>query len=92
MKNNKLPVLLLLLAPLAQAAEPGRPGADTRAWTTLQASGKAAVAESRPLPGEVADKVYQRYLDSFGQPIPATFQRDSFVGGGSGGGGSGGGR
>ena len=29
------------------------------------------------MPGEMADSVYQRYLDSFKQPIPAEFKRQS---------------
>lgn len=88
MKNPvRMAVLLVALAPLAQAAVPA-PGTEARAWTQLQASGQAAVADLRPLPGEVADKVYQRYLDSFGQPIPESFQRESFTGGSGGSGGS----
>ena len=35
--------------------------------------------------GEVADKVYQRYLDSFENRVPDSFDRESFVSsGGSG--------
>lgn len=66
-------------------------GAETRAWIDLQASGSAAVGDARPMPGEVADAVYQRYVNSFKQPIPAQFQRsgsensDSGAGAGSGG-------
>lgn len=50
-------------------------GAQTRAWVKLQESpsGKAAV---RGLPGEAADRVYQRYLQSFTRPIPERFERD----------------
>ncbi len=62
-------------------------GAETRAWVDLQASGSAAVGEARPMPGEVADVVYQRYVNSFKHPIPAQFPRTS---GGESGGGSGG--
>lgn len=85
---NKLPILLLVLcAPLARAesegsAAGGRVGDDTRVWLQLQGSGIAAAPE-RPMSGEVADKVYQRYVNSFGRPIPEHFQRESAVAGGS---------
>ena len=62
-------------------------GAETRAWVDLQASGSAAVGDARPMPGEVADLVYQRYVNSFKHPIPAQFPRTS---GGESGSGSGG--
>jgi hypothetical protein len=79
--KNKWLLLCVLLAPLAQADERPAPiGSDTRAWLQLQSSGQAAGSELRGLPGEVADKVYQRYVDSFAHPIPVTFPRDSFVG------------
>jgi len=86
---NKLPILLLVLcSPLAQAedaAAPARVGDETRVWLQLQGSGSAAAPE-RPMSGEVADKVYKRYVDSFGRPIPEHFQRESAAasGGGSG--------
>ena len=65
-------------------------GADTRAWLQLQASGNAAVGTARPLPGEAADAIYQRYLDSFTHPVPEQFERQGSGGSGqdSGGGGS----
>lgn len=66
-------------------------GADTRYWTSLQVSGAAATRDERPLPGEVATKIYERYVQSFTHPIPERFSRDSFSSGGGGGGGSGGG-
>lgn len=73
----------------ATPAAAGKPagGADTRAWLELQASGSAAVGAAQPMPGEVADLVYQRYLNSFKYPIPDQFRRQ---GSGSGSGGSGG--
>jgi len=81
---KKFLILLALLAPVAHAeetaAEP-RTGDDTRAWVDLQKSGAASVATVQPMPGEVADKVYKRYVDSFGYPIPETFKRDDFVSG-----------
>ncbi|ROH92981.1 DUF3613 domain-containing protein [Stagnimonas aquatica] len=52
-------------------------GADSHAWIDLQASGSAAAGAVRPLPGEVADAIYQRYLDSFKHPIPEQFTRES---------------
>jgi len=86
---NKLPILLLALcASLAQAqaeapaAAPARVGDDTRVWLQLQGSGIAAAPE-RPMSGEVADKVYKRYVESFARPIPEHFQRESAVAGGS---------
>jgi len=76
-----LPVLLLIGA-LAHAEQQPPPavGTDTRAWLELQRSGAASTPQVQPVPGEVADKVYQRYLNSFDQPIPAEFDRESFVG------------
>jgi hypothetical protein len=54
-------------------------GQSTHAWTDLQRSNVAALGWARPLPGDAADKIYQRYLNSFGQPIPETFTRKSFA-------------
>ena len=68
--------LSLLLAVLglgmaAHAQPPGRQtakappvadGTDTRAWLSLQKSGIAAPSDPRPMSGEVAERVYQRYL------------------------------
>ncbi len=81
---RKLPIIILALAAslahaedAAQTAAP-RPGDETRAWLQLQASGSASVAAPAPMSGEVADKVYARYLKSFDHPIPAQFPRESF--------------
>lgn len=69
-------MLALVLAPLAaQAAEPG---AETRTWLSLQRAGTAASPEARPVPGEVAEQVYLRYLKSFSHPIPERFEVESF--------------
>ncbi|THF64458.1 DUF3613 domain-containing protein [Pseudothauera rhizosphaerae] len=51
-------------APAAAATEP------TRAWLALQRSGAAASAQPQPLSGEVMEKVYERYLESFAHPVP----------------------
>ena len=64
-------------------------GDEVRAWTDLQKSGQASDSKVQAMPGEIADKVYERYQKTFETPIPETFSRESFVGG-SGGGGSGG--
>ncbi|WP_161554120.1 DUF3613 domain-containing protein [Stenotrophobium rhamnosiphilum] len=60
-------------------------GDEVHAWTDLQKSGAASNPAVQPMPGEIADKVYDRYLKTFDYPIPQTFDRESFVGGSSGG-------
>ena len=95
---NRLPVcaallLLSLSLPLSAVAQQQPPpaeetedaGMQTRSWVELQVSNNAALGAARPMPGEVADQVYQRYLKSFAHPIPEYFERDKFVQGGSGG-------
>ena len=81
-----LAAAVLMLASAAQAADaPAKPGESTRALLELQKRGTAAAPAkaAKTVPGEVADRVYQRYLNSFSHPIPASFPRESF-GGGSG--------
>lgn len=73
--------------PVAEATPLPRIGADTRSWLALQKDAAAQTPDLRPVPGEVAEQVYQRYVDSFKHPIPEEFKRDSFVGNGSGSGG-----
>lgn len=70
---------------VADEAAETRVGDDTRAWLELQNGGNAALGAVRPMPGEVADKVYQRYLDSFDNEIPDTYERESFMSSSSGG-------
>lgn len=81
-----IPLAVLVCAFAAQAQEPGSTaapaptlGVDTRAWLELQTSGSASVSEVRPVAGEVATEVYQRYVNSFKYAIPETFPRDAFV-------------
>ena len=69
-------------------ASDGSMGAATRGWVDLQISGSAAVGTALPMPGEVADAVYTRYLNSFTQPIPAEFKRQTSSSEGQGGSGS----
>ncbi len=64
-------------------AEPAM-GTQTRAWMDLQVSNNAAMGAARPMPGEIADQVYSRYVKSFSHAIPETFDRESFVEGGGG--------
>ncbi len=71
----------MLSTAVAYAEETPKVGPDTRAWTELQRSGAAAAPDVQPLPGEVADKVYQRYLKSYERPIPSEFGRERFVSG-----------
>lgn len=64
----------------------GAVGPETRAWVDLQASGTAASSAARPMPGDIAERVYQRHADSFAHPIPESLGREGFVEQGSGGG------
>lgn len=66
-------------ASLARADEPQPVGDQTNQWLDLQASGTVASPEERPLPGEIADRSFERYAESFSQPIPEVFARDGFV-------------
>lgn len=82
--------LLGLQTPLALAQEPATDsvgGGSARDWLELQRSNTAASAVARPVPGEIADKTFQRYANSFSQAIPATLNREEFLSQGGGGGG-----
>lgn len=61
-------------------------GRDARAWLELQKDPAAQVPDVRPVPGEVSEQVYQRYVNGFKYSIPEKFDRESFVGSGGGGG------
>ncbi|KAF1026535.1 MAG: hypothetical protein GAK40_01242 [Burkholderia plantarii] len=65
-------------------------GPSTESWLELQRSNRAA-AEPQPYDGAAATLAYQRYLQSFGKPIPTWFAPQASQGGSSGSGGSGGG-
>jgi len=73
-------------APAAAAPAAGQGfGSQTRYWLATQSSGAYAVNDARPMPGEAATLVYQRYLNSFSHPIPERYESDTFTtGGGSG--------
>ena len=75
-------ITLLLLSTVSFAALATE--LETRSWIELQISGKQAASGPRPMPGEIASNVYQRYVDSFKQPIPAEFKRQSTESGGEG--------
>lgn len=57
-------------APHAVWKAASKPGEATRKLLALQASGAAASDKQYPMPVAVAEKVHQRYLDSFTHPIP----------------------
>ncbi len=86
------PVVVLILAGISS---PGSAEHDTRRsvfahsdervgdlsqdWLQLQRQGDEASANSQTLTPLIQDRVYQRYMDSFEQPIPENFfSRDSF--------------
>lgn len=52
-------------------------GSESAAWTDLQASGIAASPHAQTLSGDVMDKTYKRYVESFAAPIPVRFPKDS---------------
>lgn len=80
-------LLTLLCLGTACAADAGAPATEeaaappavaippaTAQWLELQRSGQAAGAAGR-LPGDAAERVYQRYLNSFDHPIAENFER-----------------
>ncbi len=78
--------LLMVLAGAVLAGESARPepgsGEATRQWLELQKSNNASWGTPRPMPAEVAERVYQRYVKSFEQPIPPRFDREAVAEGG----------
>ena len=74
------PERVVTIAPAAATAAPGKAGfgSSARSWVDLQASGSAASVTARPLPGDAASNAYERYANSFKQPIPESFKRESF--------------
>ena len=83
-----LAATLLLLAGPAHAQEsapsPEAVGPETRSWVDLQTGGSVASTVDRPMPGDIATRVYQRHADSFAKPIPDSLGREAFVGDGGG--------
>ncbi|HWY26179.1 MAG TPA: DUF3613 domain-containing protein [Nevskia sp.] len=71
-------------APAAAPAAGQGFGSQTRYWLATQTSGASSATDARPMPGEVASLVYQRYLNSFTHPIPERFEADTFSTKGSG--------
>jgi hypothetical protein len=74
-------------APAAPAQGEGF-GSQTRYWLNTQTSGASSATDPRPMPGEVATMVYDRYLKSFTHSIPERYESDSFSTKGGGGSGS----
>ncbi len=52
------------------------PGDNTRKWLELQRDGEQASTLPQPISGPVANKIYQRYQQSFTHPIPDTYTGD----------------
>jgi hypothetical protein len=81
-KHRWMFALLLAMPGIASAADPAPEdaafGTQTRAWLELQTSNNASLGAARPMPGEVAEQVYSRYVKSFSHPIPENFERESF--------------
>jgi hypothetical protein len=97
MRKLMMMALTLPLTALAQTSAPADSsapasgdgfGSQTRLWLETQTSGANSVTESRPMPGEVASLVYQRYLNSFTYQIPERYSSESFKSSSTGSGGS----
>ena len=63
---------------MAQSATGNDPeiGEQTRYWLNWQSSGEAASSQPQTLSGPVADRIFQRYQDSFSYSIPEYFSGD----------------
>lgn len=46
------------------------PQSATRAWLEFQRSGQAASDQPQPLSGHAMDRIHERYINSFSDPIP----------------------
>ena len=75
MKTLALAMLLAISGAAIADENRAAYGDQTRAWMELQKSPQNK-APPQGLPGEAADRVYQRYLQSFTRPIPERFERD----------------
>lgn len=82
----RLPITTAVAIPLAFAAaaafaeDVNEPvGTHTRNWVQLQTSGTAASPVERTMPGDIADKTYDRFANSFTHPIPEKFEREKFT-------------
>lgn len=78
------PEKVVTIQPTGSSASAGGFGAGTRSWIDLQVGGSAASTTARPLPGDAASNVYERYANSFKHPIPEKFNRESFASDGGG--------
>jgi hypothetical protein len=72
------PVSAPAVTPVAAPTQGQGFGSQTRFWLATQTSGVSGVTDERPMPGEAATLVYQRYLTSFTHPIPERYEADSF--------------
>ncbi|WP_293367503.1 DUF3613 domain-containing protein [Nevskia sp.] len=72
------PSSVVTIAPTSTTSGSTGFGSVARSWVDLQVSGSAASVTARPLPGDAATNAYDRYANSFKQPIPESFERESF--------------
>lgn len=64
---------LLLVSPVWGEPPEDEGPTVTEQWLALQASGREASSQPQGLPGDARVLIYQRFLDSFKQPIPASY-------------------
>lgn len=75
--SSAIAAVFLCWGSVSIAADPL--GAETREWIGLQTGGSAASPEPRPMPGDIAEKTYDRYAESFTKPIPDELSKGSFI-------------
>ncbi len=61
-----------------QALLKGQQAVPTAQLLQLQRSGKLSSRNEQKLPGKAQSKIYERYINSFGHPIPETYINESF--------------
>lgn len=61
-------------AALPETSSPPEMPSATREWLEMQRSGDFASRQPQPLSGKAMDRIHERYLKSFTQPIPQYFE------------------
>ena len=68
-------ITMLAIGLMSSTAIAEERGTEARAWLDLQRGGSQASETPRPMSGQQAQNIHERYLESFTHPIPE-FYRD----------------